>query len=306
MMIEFYIPSTGIGQIHCCKWAPQGEIRAIVQIVHGIAEHAQRYDDFASYLNTLGILVVAEDHMGHGKSVNHGGIRGYFHGGWFAAAADTHSLTEKTMGEYPGVPYVIFGHSMGSFLTRTVLCKYPQTRLTAAVICGTGWQPRGILPAAKALCDAVCRSVGETNPSQKLDGLVFGAYNRRVDAPKTKHDWLSRDDAQVRAYAEDPLCGFTASCGLLRDMMVGLGYIENPRNLAQMKKSLPVFFICGGDDPVGSYSKGVLQAARAFTKAGMQDVSIKVYPEARHELLNEVNRQEVYSDVAAWLKTHVF
>ena len=144
-MEHFYYPSQGRGQLHGCRWLPDGEVRGIVQIVHGIAEYVERYDEFARYLNGLGYLVVAEDHMGHGGSVGESETKGYFHGGWFTAVADTYRLLETTHQAYPEVPYVLFGHSMGSFMTRTILEKYPDSGISACVICGTGWQPQALL-----------------------------------------------------------------------------------------------------------------------------------------------------------------
>ncbi|HIT33107.1 MAG TPA: lysophospholipase [Candidatus Faecousia intestinigallinarum] len=299
---HFYFDSQGQGRLHGCRWRPEGKPNAVVQIVHGIAEYVERYDDFARYLNSQGYLVVAEDHMGHGKSIGDGGIQGYFHKGWFTAVADTYRLLEMTRQEYPDVPYVLLGHSMGSFMTRTILEKYPNSGISAAVICGTGWQPRSLLAAAIPLCRLICRMDGEQNPSPKLQNLVFGSYNRRVDAPKTDFDWLNRDEKAVKAYIADPLCGFTATAGLLRDLLTGLNYTEHPKHLAAMKKELPVFFISGGDDPVGSYGKGVKRAAEAFRKAGMQNVAVKIYPKGRHEILNELNKEAVYADVARWIE----
>ena len=147
MEAEFYFDSRGAGKIRCRGWLPQGEPRAVVQLVHGIAEHVDRYDGFARFLTEHGFAVVAEDHMGHGKSINGEGIQGYFHGGWFAAVADTCHLLELTREAYPDIPYILFGHSMGSFMARTILCKYPDSGITAAVICVTGWQPSLALPA---------------------------------------------------------------------------------------------------------------------------------------------------------------
>ncbi len=302
MRTDVWYDSQGAGRIHACRWEPEGEVKAVLQIVHGIAEYVERYDDFANYLNAMGILVVAEDHMGHGQSINGEGIQGYFHGGWFTAVADTYRLLEDTRAEFPGVPYVLFGHSMGSFMARTILCKYPDSGISAAVICGTGWQPAFALPAVIKLVDAVCKRNGETKPNEKLQNLVFGSYNARVEHPRTPYDWLSRDKAQVDAYIAHPLCGFTASAGLLRDMMKGIHYIEQPQNLAAMRKDLPVFFIAGGDDPVGSYGKGVKTAAEAFRKAGMTDVSVHIYPLGRHEILNEINKEEIYGDVCRWVQ----
>ena len=301
----YYDSSSGSCRIHGCRWAPEGEVKGILQIVHGIAEFVERYDDFANYLTKLGYLVVAEDHMGHGQSINGDGIRGYFHGGWFAAVEDSYRLLRDTMGAYPGVPYVLFGHSMGSFMARTILCKYPDSGITAAVICGTGWQPAFAMPAVIKLVEAVCKRTGETNPSEKLQGLIFGSYNGKVEHPRTDYDWLTRDAKIVDDYIAHPLCGFTASAGLLRDMMKGIAYIEQPENLWKMRKDLPVFFIAGGDDPVGSYGKGIRQAEKAFRKAGMTEVSVRIYPLCRHEILNEINKEEIYEDVAQWFGQYI-
>ena len=302
MRSDFFFDSVGAGKIHCCQWTPDGEIRGIVQIVHGIAEYIERYDAFANYLNQKGILVVAEDHMGHGQSINGEGIRGYFHGGWFSAVTDTFHLMKRTMEIYPNIPYVLFGHSMGSFMARTILCKYPDSGISASVICGTGWQPRAILPAGIGICQAVCQKIGEQNPSEKLQNIVFGSYNKKVEHPRTPFDWLSRDAASVDAYIAHPLCGFTASCGLLRDMMIGIRFVEQTENLAKMNKDLPVLFIAGGDDPVGNYGKGVRQTAKAFRNAGMKTVTERIYPLCRHEILNEINRDEIFAQTAAWIE----
>ena len=305
MRNDFWYDSCGAGRIHYCKWSPEGQPKAVVQIVHGIAEFAERYDTFAEYLTSLGYVVVAEDHMGHGQSINGNGIQGYFHGGWFNAVADTYKLLQDTMAEYSGLPYILFGHSMGSFMARTILCKYPDSGISGAVICGTGWQPHFVLPALLKVVEGICRKIGETKPNEQLQGMVFGSYNKKVEHPRTPYDWLTRDAKIVDEYIAHPLCGFTASCGLLRDMMSGIYYIQQSSNLQKMKKDLPVFFIAGGDDPVGPYGKGVHKAADAFRKVGMQDVSVKIYPLCRHEILNEINKEDVFADVSAWIESKI-
>lgn len=305
MRTDRYFVSCGAGQIHYCRWSPEGEVKAVLQIVHGIAEFAERYDSFANYLTSLGYLVVAEDHMGHGQSINGDGIQGYFHGGWFSAVADTYHLLEETKKEYPDIPYVLFGHSMGSFMARTILCKYPDSGISAAIICGTGWQPTFALPALIKVVESICKRTGETKPNEKLQNMVFGSYNSKVEHPRTDYDWLTRDAKIVDAYIDHPLCGFTASCGLLLEMMKGIYYIQQPKNLAMMRKDLPVFFIAGGDDPVGSYGKGIDQAAAAFRKAGMTDVSVRVYPLCRHEILNEINKEEIFEDISKWMNKKI-
>lgn len=301
MREDFWYDSKGAGKIHGCRWTPEESPKAVVQIVHGIAEYVERYDEFAAYLNGLGFLVVAEDHMGHGQSVGENGIQGYFHGGWFTAVEDTMTLLRETQAAYPDIPYVLFGHSMGSFMARTILCKYPDSGISAAVICGTGWQPAALLPPVTRFIEAVCRKDGEDQPSAFLENLVFGSYNRRVEHPRTAYDWLSRDAKIVDAYIAHPMCGFTPTAGLLREMMKGLTYIEKPAHLEAMKKDLPVFFVAGGDDPVGSYGKGVRHTVSQFKKAGMTNVSCRIYPLCRHEILNEVNRQEIFEDIGGWI-----
>lgn len=301
MREDFWYDSKGAGKIHGCRWTPEESPKAVVQIVHGIAEFIERYDEFAACLNGLGFLVVAEDHMGHGQSVGENGIQGYFHGGWFTAVEDTMTLLRETQAAYPDIPYVLFGHSMGSFMARTILCKYPDSGISAAVICGTGWQPAALLPPVTRFIEAVCRKDGEDKPSAFLENLVFGSYNKRVEHPRTAYDWLSRDAKIVDAYIAHPMCGFTPTAGLLREMMKGLTYIEKPAHLEAMKKDLPVFFVAGGDDPVGSYGKGVRHTVNEFKKAGMTDVSCRIYPLCRHEILNEINRQEIFEDIGGWI-----
>jgi len=305
MRTDFWYDSKGAGKIHGCRWSPEGQPRAVVQIVHGIAEFVERYDAFARYLNHRGFLVVAEDHMGHGQSINGDGIQGYFHGGWFTAVEDTMQLMRDTQKEYPDIPYILFGHSMGSFMARTILCRYPDCGLAAAVICGTGWQPAFALPGLIKVIDGICKKTGETNPSEKLQGMVFGGYNKKVEHPRTPFDWLTRDAKIVDEYIAHPLCGFTASAGLLRDMLQGMYYIARRVNLKKMNKDLPVFFIAGGDDPVGTYGKGVGKCAGEFRRCGMTDVSERIYPLCRHEILNELNREEIFADVAKWIEEKI-
>ncbi len=301
MRTDHYFDSCGKGRIHFCRWTPDGDIKGIVQIIHGIAERVERYDGFANYLNSQGFLVVAEDHMGHGSSLEEGGVRGYFHGGWFNAVDDSYRLIKDTMAEFPGVPYILFGHSMGSFMARTILAKYPDSGISAAIICGTGWQPTLALPVLIKVVEGICKKTGEETPNEQLDNMVFGSYNKRIDNPRTAKDWLTRDEKIVDAYIADPMCGFVPTCGLLRDMMKGIYYIQQGKNLAAMKKDLPVFFIAGQEDPVGAYGKGVEQAGKAFRKAGMINVALKLYPDCRHEILNELNKDEVYADITKWI-----
>lgn len=296
-----YYPSCGGGMIHGCRWEPAGTPKAVVQIVHGIAEYAQRYSHFADFLTAQGFLVVAQDHMGHGGSIGDDGVKGYFQGGWFKALADVHRLMSYTKMEYPNVPYVLLGHSMGSFLVRSFLCKYPKAGVSAAVLSGTAWMHRGILNSGIAAARLACKTHGADKPNKMIQQLMFGGYNRRVEHQRTDFDWLTRDNAVVDAYIADPLCGFTVTPGLAADMLSGMKYNQEPENLAKMRKTTPVLFIAGSDDPVGNYGQGVKQTVKAFTDAGMEHVSMRLYPLCRHEVLNELNKEEVYQNILDWL-----
>lgn len=302
-MKEFTYPSKGIGEIHAYRWEPQGTPIAVVQIIHGIAEYALRYDDFARFLNSKGILVVAEDHMGHGRSVGDNTPL-YFEGGWTTAAEDTYELLRRTREEVPTLPYFIFGHSMGSFLARTLLFRYPDAGLRGAVICGTGWQPRVVLGAGRALCGLEKLRVGAKGHSRLLNKLIFGAYNAKFKDAKTPNDWICSRREVVERYTADPLCGGDATVGLSQDMLGGIAMIQKKRNLRAMPKNLPVFFIAGQSDPVGNMGKGVEKTANAFRRNGMKDVTLRLY-EGRHEILNEENHAAVYADVWKFLEKNL-
>lgn len=299
-MKEFEFPSKGGGNIHAYRWEPQGAPVAVVQIVHGIAEHMLRYDDFARYLNARGLLVVGEDHMGHGRSVGDGTPL-YFEGGWENAVDDSYALLCRTRAEFPKLPYFIFGHSMGSFLTRTLLFRYPNAGLRGAVICGTGWQPAPVLCAGRALCALEKCRVGAKGHSKLLNKLIFGAYNAKFKDAETPNDWICTKREVVDRYNADPLCGGKATVGLSQDMLGGIALIQKKSNLRAMPQKLPVFFIAGKNDPVGSMGKGVERTAREFRKSGMQNVTLQLY-EGRHEILNEDIHNTVYADVWSFLE----
>ena len=192
MKTDFYFPSCGGGMIHGCRWEPAGEPKAVLQIVHGVAEHVQRYDHFAEFMADHGFLVVAEDHMGHGGSIGDNGIKGYFEGGWFNAVADIHRLLTYTRQELPEVPYFLLGHSMGSFMVRTLLCKYPKCGISAAILSGTAWMHRGIINSGIAAASLVGKRQGFDTSSHMLNQMMFGGYNKRVEHQRTAFDWLTR------------------------------------------------------------------------------------------------------------------
>ncbi len=301
MRREFYYNSCGAGRIHAWRWVPEGKPKAVMQIVHGISEHSARYEEFAGYLNGLGFLVVAQDHMGHGRSIGEDGLHGYFHGGWFSAVEDTYQLLDRTRMDYPDLPYILFGHSMGSFLVRSILAEHPDSGISGCILCGTAWENPALLRLALPACEAFCLLDGERTPNPVLESLVFGGYNRRIKDPLTVYDWINTQRDEVDGFVSDPLCGFIVSGGLMRDMLTGLEFIQRRDTLAAMNKDLPVLFISGADDPVGAYGRGVTRAATAFQKAGMKNVTEQLFPNARHELLREAQKGSVYAYVTNWM-----
>lgn len=304
---DFYFnSSTGKNKIHARMCVPDAEPRAIVQIIHGIAEYIDRYDEFMSFLADNGIIAVGTDHLGHGKSIESEKQTGFFayDNGWDYAVRDEEVLRLAMHENYPELPIIVFGHSMGSFMARTLLIRYPDA-FNAAIISGTGNQGAALVNGGLFMGNLVTGLKGAHHYSKFLNNLAFGSYNKIYDNPKTEYDWLSRDEANVQKYIDDPLCGFIPSCSLFRDMMTGVKFITNKKNLTAMNKDMPVYFMSGDMDPVGECGKGVQKAYNNFLEAGMKDVSIKLYPGGRHEMLNEINKDEVYTDILAWLGSKI-
>ncbi|MBO4879399.1 MAG: lysophospholipase [Clostridia bacterium] len=300
---EFTFPSSnGKTAIRVRKFEPETAPRGIVQIAHGVAEHCERYDAFMEFLAANGFVAAANDHLGHGKSISGESDLGFFteKDGWDHVVRDMHKLHELLTEEYPELPCFLFGHSMGSFLARTYIIRYPD-ELTGAIICGTGQQSPALVGAGKAMAGMICGLRGVKHKSDMLNKTAFGKYNEGFETVRTPCDWLSRDKANVDKYIADPLCGFVPTAGLFRDMMGGISFIGKPENIEKMRKDLPVFFIAGDKDPVGENGKGVQKAYDLFKEAGMKDVTLKLYPDCRHELLNELNKDEVMADILGWL-----
>lgn len=304
---DFYFnSSTGKNRIHTRMCIPDGDVRAVVQIVHGIAEHIVRYDDFMRFLASNGFVAVGTDHLGHGKSIEKEDQLGFLadKDGWTYIVNDEEILRRAMKENYPNVPQIVFGHSMGSFVTRTHLIRFPGA-FDAAIISGTGNQSPALVLGGLAMGNLVVALKGPHHYSTLLNNMAFGSYNKIYGTARTESDWLSRDEAQVDKYIADPLCGFIPSCSLFRDMMTGIKFITNQKNLEKMNKDTPIYFMSGDMDPVGECGKGVKLAYDNFKKAGMKDVSIKLYKDGRHEMLNELNKDEVYADILAWINSKI-
>ena len=301
-MTDFTVPSTVPGRtLHAFRCEPEGEVRAVLQLSHGMVEFIDRYKPLAEYLAGQGIVVVGHDHLGHGGSIRTKADYGYFAepDGNRAVLDDLHAMALRTKERYPGVPYFLLGHSMGSFYARQYLCEYGQ-ELSGAIIMGTGHQPKALVQFARSTCRALAAVHGWQYRSKLVANLSFMGYNKGLEG-RTTHDWLNRDAAEVDKYLADERCTFTFTLNAYYSMFSGILRLHDPAFLARMPKDLPLLFLAGTADPVGDRGKGVLRAIQSLKAAGVQNIRCKLYPGARHELLVETNRQEVFADIAAWL-----
>ena len=304
---DFYFPSTnGKNKILARICTPDKPPKAVVQIAHGIAEHISRYDPFMFFLAENGYVAVGNDHLGHGLSAENEDGLGIFdtQNGWTYAVDDMKALRDQVRQEFHDIPYIFFGHSMGSFLTRTYLIRYPD-QYDAAILSGTGQQSPALINAGFFAANLLTLLRGPGADGKLLNDMAFGSYCKKIDNPRTPFDWLSTNEENVDRYIADPLCGFVAKCSMYRDMMGGLKFLTKQSNIDKMNKDAPIYFRSGAEDPVGDYGAGVEKAYRAFCDAGLHDVTMKLYPGGRHEMLNETNREEVMQDILAWLDQRV-
>lgn len=305
---EFYFDSRdNSSKIHAVRWTPDSEnVVAVVQIVHGMAEYAERYEEFAKFLTERNFVVTGEDHLGHGKSVREGELQGYFceQDPATVVVRDVHRLKKMTQEMYPGVPYFLLGHSMGSFIVRNYICKYG-TGIDGTLILGTGMQPDALLAASKAVAAIEGAFRGLKHVSRFIDKAAFGSYNKHIKDAKTDFDWLSRDEKKVADYIADKDCGFVFTVNGFKTLFELISRCKKKENLDNIPKNLPVFMASGDEDPVGDYGKGVKKAYQLFVDTGLKDVEMKLYPEDRHELLNELDRGQVMEDIGDWLAKHL-
>ena len=300
---EFSFPSAdGRTSLHGVWWLPEGTPRAVFQISHGVSEHILRYAPLADFLTRQGCAVVGHDHLGHGGSVAPGAPRLWFgpRGSWDWVVQDLYACRRLAQHRFPGLPYVLLGHSMGSFLARSYLTRFPAT-VDGAVLVGTGQLTPPLLAGARLIAAAEIRRLGDRAASPVVDFLAFGAYNRRFAPNRTAFDWLSLDPANVDAYIADPLCVGKATLGLFREMLRAMAALARPENLRTMNRHTPILLLSGGQDPVGDMGAGVRRVEHALRQAGAEDVSTRLYPGMRHELLNESCRDQVFQDLWQWL-----
>lgn len=296
-----------ISKIHAFKWVPQNqEIRYIVQLIHGKTESIERYEDFASFLAEKGILVVGNDHLGHGTTASNPADRGYFckNDGATVLVRDVHRLKKMMQEQYSGKQYFIIGHSMGSYILRNYLCRYG-TGIDGAVICGTGSRNYLQLKLEKAFISFLTLVKGDHGISKMLNDMAFSSFNSQIENPQTPADWLTKDKEIVEKYCSDEQYQYLFTLNGFKVLADLIDNSQSKRYLDNMPKELPIFFVSGTMDPVGDYGKGVKKAYKTFKDMGMKDVSLKLYEGDRHEILNEIDRAVVYNDLLNWIESHV-
>jgi alpha-beta hydrolase superfamily lysophospholipase len=299
-MIEKQVKSSDGHVIQVYVW-PNKEAKAWVHINHGMAEHALRYARFAEVLVAAGFAVLAHNHRGHGPS--QADTLGCLakDSNWQHILGDIAQVRASEC--HDGRPYFLFGHSMGSFIVQSFLTLYPQA-IDGLILCASNLQAPTLSRLGRFVASIEKWRVGDAKPSKLIQFLSFGSFNQHFKPSRTEFDWLSRDTLEVDKYIADPLCGFACSSGFWHAFLDSLVALYRPASLQKIQADLPILCIGGSDDPVGLMGKGLPKLAQAYQQLGQANVSLKLYAQARHELLNERNRDEVMADIVNWLRQH--
>jgi alpha-beta hydrolase superfamily lysophospholipase len=280
------------------RWLPEGRPRAVVQIAHGLSEHSARYTRLAAALNAAGYAVYTNDNRGHGPQAAPADL-GHFadDGGWGKVVGDFWTMNRLIAKEQPGVPIIFLGHSLGSFLGQEFVAEHSDA-LAGAVYSGSSGKPPAIATLGRLIARAERLRLGKRGKSQLLGQMWFGAYNKPFAPARTEFDWLTRDEKEVDAYVADPYCGFPFSTQLAIDVLDALPSLSSPQSLARIRKDMPIYVFSGERDPVAANIQGLIDALKS---AGFTKLTTRIYPGARHETLNETNREEVTRDLIDWL-----
>jgi alpha-beta hydrolase superfamily lysophospholipase len=286
-------------------FVPDGEIKAVIQLSHGMSEHAMRYEDLAKFFCENGFAFYAHDHRGHGETAESIEEFGFLaeKDGFNRVVEDLATMIKKCKTDFPGKKVFLLSHSFGSFVSQCYIEKYG-TEIDGCILCGSAGPRVMLVSVGKFLSSIVMTLQGKTQKSTLLDALIFGSYNSKnqLDGPSA---WLTRDKEIQAAFDNDPLCGFKCTNEFFYHFLGGLANIHKKKNMEKIPKNLPIFIISGDADPVGEYGKSIGKLYSAYRKLGINDVSMKLYPEARHELFNELNKEDVKNDVLVWILSYL-
>jgi alpha-beta hydrolase superfamily lysophospholipase len=299
---EFSIEGIDNKKIFIRVWDDISNIKGAIQIIHGMAEHSGRYDEFARFLNVNGYIVYADDHRGHGKTEKTKEELGYLgEDGFNKIVEDENIITNFIKNQYKDIPVHIFAHSFGSFIGQEYITRYSKN-INGIILSGSAMQI-GLDVKLGAVLTKFQRSfIDEKRQAKIIDRLSFGSFNKKVANPINKFAWLSRDESEVDKYIKDEYCGFISSINFYYTLFNGLNGLYKIDKLKNINKELPILVLSGDMDPVGKYGRSVKKLYNQYKNLGIEKVSIKLYEGARHELLNETNRDEVYEYIVKWIK----
>ena len=288
--------------IHVRRWEALAPPRAVVQVIHGLAEHGGRYGVLAAQLNAAGYSVYASDHRGHGRTAATREDLGLFagHDGWQKCIDDLWRVNREIANDHPGLPIFLLAHSMGSFMAQQLISEHGEV-FAGVILSATDGPPSPLAKVGRLVARIERLRVGARGQSRLIHALAFGAYNKRFAPTRTPFDWLSRDEAEVDSYMADPLCGFVPKVGLWVDLLDALGNLTSPSRLARIPCRLPIHLISGSRGAVSDDTRGVQKLLAIYRHAKLERVTHRIYPGARHELFHETNRAEVTQDLLTWL-----
>ena len=298
---QFLMMSDG-QELYVALYEPESTPKGHIHVLHGMAEHCGRYDAYAKQLAEMGYFVSMHDHRGHGQTVDRGGQLGFFaqQKGFERIVRDVFEVTQLIRKNRHLPEIILFGHSMGSFIAR----RYAQlfsTTVKALILCGTG-AATSLHAIGNQVATMLAQTQGKNVPSQIMNDLSFGSFNKSILNPITIFDWLTRDKQEVQKFIDDPKCGFIATNQFFADLTYGIRLISKKEEISRIRTDLPVLLISGSEDPVGDYGKGVFKVAEQLTAAGLENVCVYLFEGMRHEILNETNKEQVYEVIKRWLK----
>lgn len=299
---EFYFKGTEDTNLKVYKWSPKNKAKAVIQIAHGMAETALRYEEFAHILNENDYIVYGNDHRGHGGSSKNLEELGYLgeEDGFVSMIKDMNKLTSIIQEENEDLPIYLFGHSMGSFLSQRYIQLYGD-KIQGLILSGTNGKQGGMVNLGMFIAKLQMSLKGRRHKSSLLNNLSFGGFNKSFKPNKTDFDWLSRDEKEVKKYIENPYCGTVFTTSYFYDFLRGLKGIWKEENMKKIPKKLPIFILAGSKDPVGNNGQGIENLYNCYKSLGMNNIKYKLYKDGRHEMLNEINKDEVFKDIITWI-----